>query len=392
MVPINYGIFFLLFNVACAKVAEEESPLTATPAKATKAWELLKESMQDNAPLLSAIRSEERKAKSKPNLRASKKHTSNATEASQTYIEELDEFTAASDRNDAVEAAAEARADEADETAEADADAMEAALNGKEDVRPVDNEAAKFEHSVTDLILGLGKAGMGATPMGDSVSQMKKMINEVMLGKVQEAHDSNQKGLNDLAAGADKCGSQKDSQLTFAQKKEKTYKEKSPVHKTCRAAEAQAATEMNNCNAGLDHAKTMSKLTCKTFDNVKKSVASQVVNSILIKKAGSEASESYVKRLTASVCGSGCGGAGGSGKGGYLDKFTKARDDCDTKEKAYKAKVKQCAGLKRGYNAKKMECDAMQAQMDNAACNWAVQTKDACENYASCFNSKKNGI
>ena len=49
--------------------------------------------------------------------------------------------------------------------------------------------------------------------------------------------------------------------------------------------------------------------------------ASEVTNAALVKKAASERAETYVRRLVATVCGSGNGGMGGGGKRGYFTKY-----------------------------------------------------------------------
>jgi len=371
---------FLLAVLAVSALAEHETPLAAPSGQANKAWALLKESLQDQAPLLSSIRAEERKAKSS-NLRASKV---NKTVDPEDFSDEV----ADSERADWLEAAEEADA-EAAAMRNSDGTAVDSAFAGKEDTRPVNDTASQFEHDVSELILGLGKGGLTATPMGSSVRKMKQLITKVMLNKVRQAHKNDQKALNRLARSLRSCGGTKDRQLRFASTKESTYKEKSPLHKSCRTDEANYATESKACEVAEKQARTMAKLTCKTFDEIEKSVASQVVNAQLVKKAASEQSETYVRRLTATVCGSGGKGNGGSGEGGYLDRFLSAKQECKKRTRDYSAKKSQCKKLAEKYSLKKTECNNMQAQMDNAACTWAVQTKDACENYMGCYNSKK---
>lgn len=378
-------LFSLLAVLATSASAGHVAPLATAPSAS---MQLLKESLRDQAPLLTSIRAEERKAKSS-NLRAS------TQKDMEKYIADDD------DPADDVADSEDAEFVEATEAAEAEALAaagatdahVDAAIAGKEDVVPVNDTASAFERDVTDLILGMGtagaKGGAAATPMGDSVRKMKELITKVMLSKVREAHKADQSMLNRLAKSVGACGQTKGKQLMTASLKESLYKSRSPLHKSCRNMEASYATEKKSCEVSKKQALTMAKLTCKSFKQIESTISSQVTNTQMVKKANSEASETYVRRLTATVCGTGGKGNGGSGEGGYLDRFLSSKEACKKNTKDYDDKVEQCKSLSEKYALKKTECDSMQAQMDNAACKWAVETKDACENYVGCYNSKK---
>lgn len=363
---------FLWAVLACAVSATPDTPLAAPTGKASKAWALLKESLQDQAPLLSSIRAEERTAKSS-NLRASKSKEADPDDYSYEVPDvEEEEWLEAAEQNEAEAAAMRAQ----------DGSAADAAAEGKEDKRPVHDTVSQFEHDVSELIMGLSKSGGAATPMKASVQKMKSLITKVMLRKVMQAHRNDQRALNRLARSIRSCGSTKRSALSSAGNSESSYRSKSPLHKSCRRDEANYATESKTCETSLKQAKTMERLTCRAFIEVEKTVASQVVNAGLVKKAAGEGSENYVRRLTASVCG------GGDSKG-YLDRYLSSKKECKLRKKNYDETRKRCAKLSSKYSAKKMACDSMQAQMDNAACTWAVSTKDACEAYAGCYNAKK---
>jgi len=381
--------FLVIFTFAHgAKFAEHSDPMMAESTKVNSAWQLLKESLKDQAPLLSSIRAEEARAKSSSNLRGHGQE--GAAEVESSSMADVDQQTAESDSNDRMLAAMEASIMEAAATANANDAAVDAAAHGQRDPRPVTDTASEFEHDATDLMLGLGKSGIEATPMGDSVRQMKKLITETMLSKVRTAHSNNQNTLSRLAKELDNCGKLKQGQMQLAAKKESKYKEASPMHKACRAAEANFATERNACDSGLKSYMNIAKITCKSFAETKNTVASQVNNYGVIKKAAGEADETYVRRITTTFCGTGPGGKGGSGKRGHLDVFLTAKDKCDKATKKYQSKRKQCSDLEKKHRAKNAQCNTLQAQMDNAACTWAVGVKDACEQYVGCYTSKKS--
>merc|ERR1719506_1826194 len=94
---------------------------------------------------------------------------------------------------------------------------FESALKDEEPLLKSNYERARdFEKDVTDLIVGLSKSGMSATPMKASVAAIQKIIKNDMLPKVLAAHKSDQKSLNDLATAVEKCRTDKTTQLAAA--------------------------------------------------------------------------------------------------------------------------------------------------------------------------------
>merc|ERR1719412_1969567 len=67
--------------------------------------------------------------------------------------------------------------------------------------------SAEMEAAITNLMLG--KSAFGATPMGDSVKKIKKIITNNMMVRVKSAHKSDQSELNALNKAIFKCGSLK---------------------------------------------------------------------------------------------------------------------------------------------------------------------------------------
>lgn len=52
-------------------------------------------------------------------------------------------------------------------------------------------DASAMEKQLTDLLMGAG--GVGGTPMGESIKEIERVIQEEMIEKVTEAHEKNQK-------------------------------------------------------------------------------------------------------------------------------------------------------------------------------------------------------
>ena len=110
------------------------------------------------------------------------------------------------------------------------------------------HKSDEFEKDVTDMIMGLSKAEFGATPMGNSVTVIKDLIEKDMLGRVTKAHASNQDDLNKAAAQTKACGTTKTAQLATAAKISATYKAKSVLHKKCRQSENDLYVENVACH------------------------------------------------------------------------------------------------------------------------------------------------
>jgi len=113
-----------------------------------------------------------------------------------------------------------------------------------------------------------------------------------------------------------------------------------------------------------------------------------------MKKAGNEATETYIRRISSTVCGkhgngdfkNRKGGRGGGMVDSILDKYLKEKNSCHKAGVLYDKKPKECRQLQWRYQTKKNACDSYQKNMDSNACNHAIMVKDTCETYAGCRN------
>merc|ERR1719491_1397851 len=176
--------------------------------------------------------------------------------------------------------------------------------------------------------------------------------------KVLEAHALDQKELDKLAAALDKCFSVKKGQFKQAAPAQVSYKGVSPKHKVCRQTEAGLSTDKSNCWEDEGDKKKVKELKCKEFAMVEAKYSNQNQNRVIVTKGGSEAAESYIKRISATMCGeTGGKGKGGFGKGGFLDEFIKAKDACEKATKEHVVQKKKCEGLDKDHSKKQQECD-----------------------------------
>jgi len=119
----------------------------------------------------------------------------------------------------------------------------------------------KMERAVTDLVTNVG----AATPMGNSVKQIKDLIQKTMLPKVGSAHKANQKELDRLAGDVGLCEATKSNDEQVANVEKALYEKASPLHKQCRAREAALATEAFGCTSSISSAKMIRDLRCNAM-------------------------------------------------------------------------------------------------------------------------------
>jgi len=286
---------------------------------------------------------------------------------------------------------------------------------------PSSNSTASraLEDQVTDLFKltslrsSMSKEAFDATPFGSSVKKILDLIEKVMMPKVLEAHAANQNELIKLSKDVEKCGETKNGQVKQADKKKTMYLKFNPLHKTCRAGEEGEYNEKTSCWEEEADKKKIMDLKCAAFAMVRRQTGDQTANKAIMQKGGSESAQSYVTRVTSTVCGN-CAGKGCNVLGhpiaakpgaekpkkcgyepytcgcGFKCKFDKARDACEEATNAYKKQLNKCKVSDKQYRGKRAECDSLQNQMDDSSCKRAVEMKDACEAYAECYFDKKN--
>jgi len=254
----------------------------------------------------------------------------------------------------------------------------------------LDMTSAAIEAAITDLMLG--KSSFGATPMGGSVKKITNLLTKDMMPKVLAAHKADQKELKRLIAELKKCGSTKDSALRRANVELTKYKKGSRLHKSCRSDEAVKFTSKKNCLTKQRSLYQIKVLKCKQFSAVSAQLGTTKANRAVVTKAGSESVDSYIRRISVTICGrhvhgskgrsSRKGGWGGGLANGFLDRYLRRKDACEKAIRNYNKKVKECRIKTHAYNVRKGQCNQYQTLMDAASCKRAVLAKDACESYA----------
>jgi len=257
--------------------------------------------------------------------------------------------------------------------------------------------ASEFEKDVMDLVIGLSKGGFGATPFGDSVKKITDIIRNDMMPQVIKFHNADQEKLRTANIAWLSCAATKKTELETANLLKVKYVDFSKEHKKCRGAESALYLENVACHAEWLKRKKEKELQCKAYAEVSKKYGDSNANKQIVTKVGGEGVETYVRRITETICGkpvkcpsckNGGGGDGGRG-GGFLDILIKHKILCETATKQYNIQTKKCKKLDQDWHDERKRCNTIQDNMDGASCKWAIDTKDACETYATCWKEKK---
>ena len=163
--------------------------------------------------------------------------------------------------------------------------------------------ASEFEKDVMGLVIGLSKGGFGATPFGNSVKKITDIINNEMMPQVIKFHSADQDKLNALNNEWKSCASTRKAQLTTANQLKVKYVKYSGNHKSCRAAEAALYRENVECHEEWLSRKKEKELKCKAYAEVSKKYGDSNANKRIVTKVGSENVETYVRRITTTICG-----------------------------------------------------------------------------------------
>merc|ERR1719456_401717 len=186
-----------------------------------------------------------------------------------------------------------------------------------------------------------------------------------------DAHKASQDELNNLMGHLNQCFDAKDNDWKDISKEEKTYHDTSPLHKECRSAEAvHYTTAKSKCEEEVELLE-VKRLKCKLFAETAQRVGDGKSNREIVTKGGSESIDTYVKRISATICG-GAGDptgpesrrrrGGSGGVGGLLDEYDKAREECKGAADNYRNQVEKCIHNSGDYRTKRKQCNAFQEQ------------------------------
>merc|ERR1719424_765435 len=256
--------------------------------------------------------------------------------------------------------------------------------------------AAAMEAQLMNLLLG--KSAFGATPMGGSVKKIHNILTKEMKPKVLDAHKADQEELNLLMRELKKCFATRDKGRQGARPWGIKYLKQSKNHKTCRSDEAVQYSSKEACLKQQRALYQVKVLKCNYFAQISKRFGTTVNNAAIVTKAGSESVQSYIGRISNTICGKhnhgekgvikAKGGWGGGLEHGFYDQYLKAKHACEVATKEYNDKVAECKRKIHEYNVRKGKCNQFQTLMDSRSCKHATIVKDTCEQYAGCYSSK----
>lgn len=234
-------------------------------------------------------------------------------------------------------------------TAAGDAAQLAFMVSQKDDPQEVE----RLEQMVTDLIKEQKQAKKGdkekATPVGPSIRYIKTIIDDTMLPNREKAHQNDQDALDSAARALESCQEHRSQYLSRASSAKASYKSASRRHVNCRMGESGEWMEHNDrCRPeNMEVKRLQTQATCMKVAEV---------------KASCEYSD--------------------------YTKITEAEMECDRAKESERAAHELCDETKYRYEGVKSQCDALQSQMDEAACQHAVRMKEACDEGNNCYEAK----
>jgi len=257
----------------------------------------------------------------------------------------------------------------------------------------VSKTSADMHASINQLLFG--KTAFGATPMGGSVKKIKLLITD-MKAKVKAAHKADQAAIDALGKALAKCGSVKKSGLRGAQKVKDYYLRQSKLHKKCRESEAVKFGSKLTCTQKEKAMFTVKTLQCASFAETARKYGTQLANVAIVTRTAGESTQSYLVRISSTICGKhvhgnkgekklATAGWGGGLRYGSLDIYLRAKAACIESTRKYRNKVTECKRKIHEYKGQKAKCNQYQDLMDTASCKRAVMTKDTCESFGGCY-------
>jgi len=273
---------------------------------------------------------------------------------------------------------------------------------------PTQNEGGEwandFEGDVSKLVLGLSAGSLAATPFGNSIQQISELINDRMKPQVITFHEEDVAEMTHLAEVVEECETTRGNSMSPWDEKRIEYEAKSAEHKSCRATENEYYNRIEPCNEEWRNKRAVKIDKCTHYESEKAKYGETVNNQAIMEQATGEEVESYLTRVTATICGSCAVDANGYHTGGvegaaaalaeghsakawhgmWLN-VTTARIECTTAMDELKNKGEECKDNDHQWAKKQSECDVTQGQMEELACEWATGYKETCASYNTCF-------
>jgi hypothetical protein len=249
--------------------------------------------------------------------------------------------------------------------------------NGK-----LSKETMGIQNTVAKLLASRDAGGViEDNHLQEVVAMVKQLIEEKMIPGLEQAVRDQQNELNTLKSHIDDCTDSKATAFGGVNAEKAKYEKYSPLHKECRGVEAVKFGSYASCSQETKDKEAIKNLKCGEFHDIETLFGDENANRQIVKKAGGESVESYLRRMAATIC------TGTAGKAGMLDEYLKHKQACEAATKDYETTKTTCAETKEEHEKKRTECDSLQDQMDFAACERAVLVKDACESYAECHET-----
>jgi len=240
-----------------------------------------------------------------------------------------------------------------------------------------DHDVGPMLKSAESMLMDLASRG-GGTPLADLVAQIRPYILQ-MQDSIRSAHTSAQQILTNFANDFSGCSSAKSVGESEATSLQATKTAHSNSHRACRTLENNAHTQFTACESNVDSLQDAKDSSCQLYAD-----ADRTPGCGAIPPNPAETWRSYVIRAATWFR-------------SEADSYVHKENVCNNDTAKLENQTTTCTGSdgnggqKKEYDDKKVECNAIQKELETATCSYVSKVDATCESFASCTNTVADG-
>merc|ERR1719265_1629425 len=233
----------------------------------------------------------------------------------------------------------------------------------------------KVRSILTQLVAS--KSELAVTPgLKDSLEKIDGFVT-VIQDKIKDEHTQSMEfaatSFSAFATCSDKLTTTTEGEVADAKQ---AYEDLKSPNQECRADEGQEKDEHDDCEAGEAEKLGVKTNNCEVFDEAEKRAIDVAAHKRFVDFLEDEGSYAYITRLHEHFK-------------KLWEEFVAAKEVCDTATTDHDNEKTKCDAAEADHGTKKDECDTAQENMDDAACGYAVKSKQACTTYDNCYSAAK---
>jgi len=220
-----------------------------------------------------------------------------------------------------------------------------------------------------------GKPADGA--LKAAVSLLDSMALDVF-SHLQLASRDQQDHINDMCHSVKACQHEYQASKAIVAQNKASFESVVTEHTACRTDEVKAKDSVGQCTQMVQVSKMLERSACKALSDYEDSAGSERTHIQVVTRAPGESVKDYLNRITGHFCGS------GSDCKGILCRWNEKDEMCTGARDNSTSEINKCNMRTQSYENQKISCNGVQKRMDDAACKYALFSKQACDNYKKC--------